>query len=85
MEFGSAYYGTAQRTQLKKLDPSHNDGLRIAVGAFCINRTQNLLTETGETTLQQRRDIKIADMVVKIMAKPEHPIHRYMRNRKIYD
>jgi hypothetical protein len=55
---------------LKKLDPSHNNGLRIALGAFCINRTQNLLTEAGEATLQQRRDIKIENMMVKIMAKP---------------
>jgi hypothetical protein len=70
---------------MNKLDPTHNDGLRIALRAFCINRTQNLLTEAGETTLQQRREIKIADMVVKIMAKPEHPIHRYLRNRKMYD
>jgi hypothetical protein len=67
---------------LKKLDPTHNNGLRIALGAFCINQTQNLLTEA---TLQQRREIKIAKMVVKIMAKTEHPINRYLRNRKIYD
>jgi hypothetical protein len=69
----------------KKLDPTHNNGLRIALGTFCINRTQNLLTEAGEATLQQRREIKIANMVVKIIAKPEHPINRYLRNRKIYD
>jgi hypothetical protein len=49
---------------------AHNNGLRIALGAFYINRTHNLLTETGEATLQQRRKIKIANMMVKIMAKP---------------
>jgi ribonuclease HI len=85
MEFGSAAYGSARNTQLKKLDPTHNNGLRIALGAFCINRTQNLLIEAGEATLQQRREKKVANMVVKIMAKPEHPINRYLRNKKIYD
>jgi hypothetical protein len=59
--------------------------LRIALGTFCINRTQNLQTEAGEATLQQRHEIKIAKMVVKIMTKPEHPINRYLRNRKIFD
>jgi hypothetical protein len=70
---------------LKKLDSTHNNGLRIALGVFYINRTQNLLTEAGEATLQQRREIKIANMVVKIIAKPEHPINRCLRIRKIYD
>jgi hypothetical protein len=56
---------------LKKLDPTYNNGLRIALGAFWINRTQNLLTEAGEATLQQRREIKIVNMVVKIMAKTD--------------
>jgi hypothetical protein len=50
----------------------------------CINRTRNLLTEAGEANLQHRREIKIANMVVKKMANPEHPINRYLRNRKIY-
>jgi hypothetical protein len=84
MEFESAAYGSARRTQLKKLDPTHNNGLRIALGTFCINRTRNLLTEAGDANLQQRREIKIANMVVKKMANPEHPMNRYLRNRKIY-
>jgi hypothetical protein len=85
MEFESAAYGLAWKTQLKKLDSTHNNGLRIALGAFCINRTQNLLIEAGEATLQQSREIKIANMVVEKMVKPEHPINRYLRNKKMYD
>jgi hypothetical protein len=51
VEFGSAAYGSARKTQLEKLDPIHDKGLRFALGAFCINRTQNLLIEAGESTL----------------------------------
>jgi hypothetical protein len=51
VEFGSAANGSARKTQLKKLDPIHNKGLRIALGAFYINRTQNLLIEAGKSTL----------------------------------
>jgi hypothetical protein len=55
VELESAAYGSARKT-IKKLDPIHNKGLRIALGAFCINRTQNLLIEAGESTLQQTRN-----------------------------
>jgi hypothetical protein len=74
------------RKHKKKLDPIYNKGLRITLGAFCINRTQNLLIEAGESTLQQRREIKTANMAVKITtAKPEHPINRHLKNKKAYD
>jgi hypothetical protein len=69
VEFGSAAYGSARKTQLKKLDLQHYKGLRVAMGAFCINRTQNLLIEAGGSTLQQRREIKTANMAVKIKTK----------------
>jgi hypothetical protein len=75
VEFRNEAYGSARKTQLKKLDPIHNKGLRIALGAFCINQTQNLLIEAEESTLQQRREIKTANMAVKITTKPEHPIN----------
>jgi hypothetical protein len=75
VEFESAAYESSTKTQLKKLDHIHKKGLRIAVEAFCINRAQNLLIEAGESTLQQRREIKTANMAAKITPKPEHPIN----------
>jgi hypothetical protein len=60
LEFGSAAYGSARKTQLEKLNPIHNKGLRITLGAFCISRTQNLL-DWGKYT------------PIKITTKPEHP------------
>jgi hypothetical protein len=79
VKFGIAAYGSARKTQLKKLDPIHNKGLRFALGA------QNLLIEAGESALQQRREIKTANMAVKIITKPEHPINRHQQNKKTYD
>jgi hypothetical protein len=80
MKFRNTAYGSARKTQLKKLDLTHR--WRIALGTFCINRTQNLLTEAEEITLQQR--IKTANVVVKKTEKPEKN-NRYLRNRKMYD
>jgi hypothetical protein len=85
VEFGSAAYGSARKTQLKKLDPIHNKGLCIALGASCINRIQNLLFEAGESTLYQIREIKTANMAVKDTTKPEHQINRHLNNKKAYD
>jgi hypothetical protein len=85
VEFGSAAYGSARKTQLKKLDPIHNKGLRIALGAFCINQNQNLLIEAGQSTLQQRREIKTAKMAVKVTTNPEHQINRHLHNKKAFD
>jgi hypothetical protein len=38
----------------------------------------------GESTLQQRREIKTANMAVKIKTNPEHPIKRHLKNKKSY-
>jgi hypothetical protein len=48
-------------------------------------RSENLLIEAGESTLQQRREIKTANMAVKITTKPEHPINRHLNNKKTYN
>jgi hypothetical protein len=47
LEYDSAAYGSANNTQLKRLEPVHNKGLRIALGAFCVCRTENIMFETG--------------------------------------
>jgi hypothetical protein len=78
-------YGSARKTKLKKLDSIHKKGLRIALRAFYINRTQNLLIEAGESKLQQRREIKAANMAVKITKKLEHPINQHLKNKKAYN
>jgi hypothetical protein len=47
LEFGSAAYGSARDRQLKRLEPVHNKGLRIAIEAFCVCRAENILCELG--------------------------------------
>jgi hypothetical protein len=44
LEYRCNVYGAAQ---LKRLEHINNQGLRIAIGAFCINKTENLLCEAG--------------------------------------
>jgi hypothetical protein len=70
------------RSTIKKLGPHPQQGL--AYGNF-LYKPHPKLIEHGESTLQQRREIKTANMAVKITTKPEHPMHRHLKNKKAYD
>jgi hypothetical protein len=54
LEYGSAAYGSASNAQLKRLQPVHNKGLRIALGAFCVCRIENIMCESGFESLDSR-------------------------------
>ena len=52
LDYGSQVYGSAMPSYLKKLDPIHNTGLRLSVGAFKSTPISSLYAETG---YKQRR------------------------------
>jgi hypothetical protein len=58
---------TASKAVLKKLEPSHNRGIRLALGVFAVCRTENALCKAGVSTL--------ADI-----SNPNHPIRSYCLN-----
>jgi hypothetical protein len=47
LEYGSAAYGSVSNAQLKRIEPVHNKGLRIALSAFCVWRIENIMCESG--------------------------------------
>jgi hypothetical protein len=51
LELGSAAFRSARDVQLKQIEPVHNKRLRIAIGAFCVCRTENILCESGFESL----------------------------------
>jgi hypothetical protein len=50
-------YGSASQAILKKLEPTHNRGLKLALGLFVICRTENILCEANLTTLAEMREL----------------------------
>jgi hypothetical protein len=54
LEYGSAAYGSTSNAQLKRLEPVHSKGLRIALSAFCVCRTENIMCESGFESLADR-------------------------------
>ena len=55
LDYASHLYMAANESKLKLLDPIHNEGLRIATGAFKSSRIQSLYVECSSPSLKFRR------------------------------
>jgi hypothetical protein len=45
IRYGEETYGSASQTVFRKLEPTHNRGLKLAFGLFVIYRNENVLAE----------------------------------------
>jgi hypothetical protein len=81
LRYGEQIYGSAKPKELEKLEATNNKGLRAALGAFCITKTEKLLEEAGSPTLEELRNISTIKAAVNISTKPHHPLERYTRTR----
>jgi ribonuclease HI len=55
LEYGCQAYGTAFPSNLKLLNPIHNHGIRICLGAFTTSRAESLYVEANLASLEDRR------------------------------
>ena len=51
LDYGCIMYGSAQKSYLQMLDPKHNQGLRLALGAFRTSPVASLYVEADEPSL----------------------------------
>ena len=56
LDYGCIVYGSASKTALAKLDPVHNQGLRLCLGAFRSSPVESLYVEAHEPPLEIRRE-----------------------------
>ena len=56
LDYGCIVYGSASKTALAKLDPVHNQGLRLSLGAFRSSPVKSLYVEAHEPPLEIRRE-----------------------------
>jgi hypothetical protein len=56
LDYGCTLYSSAKPYVLHNLDPVHNAALRLCTGAFRSSPVVSLYCETGEPSLQHRRD-----------------------------
>ena len=80
MDYGCIVYGSASKTALAKLDPAHNQGLRLSLGAFRSSPVESLYVEAHEPPLEIRRDKLALQYVLKLKANPENPAYDVVFN-----
>jgi ribonuclease HI len=57
---------------LKSLDPVHNQGIRLATGAFSTSSIDSIMCNAGELPFQRRRQSSILQCTSKIKCLPDH-------------
>ena len=57
------------------LDPIHNQGLRLALGAFRTSPVASLYVEADEPSLCSRREKLSLQYAIRLAANPSNPAH----------
>ena len=65
-------YMTARKSYLQMLDPIHNQGLRLALGAFRTSPVSSLFVEADELSLYSRREKISLQYAIRLAANPSN-------------
>ena len=76
LDYGSIVFRNAAAEDLKPLDVIHNQGLRLALGAFKSSPIESLYVEANEMPLQERRLELAMKYGLKIKGNPQNPAHK---------
>ena len=73
LDYGSIVYRNAAEKDLEPLDVVHNQGLRLALGAFKTSPIESLYVEANELPLRERRLELAMKYGLKIKGNPQNP------------
>ena len=76
LDYGSFVYGSDRASYIKILDPIHNQGLRICLGAFRTSPMESLYVEANEESLYRRRERLSIQYALKLKSIPKHPAYK---------
>ena len=82
LDYGSIVYGSASKTALAKLDPVHNQGICLSLGAFRSSPVESLYVEDHEPPLEIRREKLALQYILKLKANPGNPAYDVVFNPK---
>jgi len=80
IDYGSIIYGAAPESILKSLDPIHNQGIRLSIGAFKTSPIPSILCEANTPPLEIRRNLLIHKFALKRLADKDNAISPYLFN-----
>ena len=75
LDYGCIIYGSARKSYLQMLDPLHNQGLRLALGAFRTSPVASLYVEADEPSLYSRREKHSLQYAIRLAANSSNPAH----------
>ena len=75
LDYGCIVYGSARKSYLQMLDPIHNQGLRLCLGAFRTSPVESLYVDAHEPSLGARRVKLSLQYATKIKSLPNHPAY----------
>ena len=75
-------YGSASKTVLAKLDPVHNQGLRLSLAEFRSPPVESLYVEAHEPPLEIRREKLALQYILKLKANQGNPAYDIVFNPK---
>ena len=82
VDYGCTVYGSARKSCLQMLDPIHNQGLRLCLGAFRTSPVESLYVEAHEPSLGARRAKLSLQYATKIKFLPKHPTYDVVFDNK---
>ena len=88
LDYGCIVYGSARKSYLQMLDPIHNQGLRLCLGAFRTSPVESLYVDVHEPYLGARRAKLSLQYASKIKSLPKHPAHNAVfdnKHMKLFD
>jgi hypothetical protein len=83
LRYGEEAYRSATEAMLKKLEPTHNKGIRLVLGAFPVSRTENVLREAVMTKQTEMRKLSNTKATIRVVTNKEHPtrlLHQPVQN-----
>ena len=80
LDYGCIVCGSASKTALAKLDPVHNQGLRLSLGAFRSSPVESLYVEAPEPPLEIRSEKWTLQYILKLKANPGNPAYDIVFN-----
>lgn len=76
LDYAAIVYASAKESHLRRLDPVHNAGIRLATGAFRSSPVDSLYAEAAEPPLAVRRQFLACQHIAKLRSNPGHPTYK---------
>ena len=75
LDYDCIIYGYARKSYIQMLDPIHNKGLRLALGAFRTSPVASIHVEADEPSLYLPRENLSLQYAIRLADNPSHPAH----------